>query len=384
MGNKRIYLYITYAAALFALVLHFELVLQLLGYVSDLLMPVIVGLIMAFILNVPVKGFENLFHRIFRKRKRKPSEKHVHGASILLSVVCVVLVLAILCVLVIPELFRTVKSIAQLIDEQWPNWLAMLERYHINTDGLKAWFSSIAWNNMFHKVSGYAGTIIGSIADAATSTVSVVSLVITGSIIALYTLSDRNKLAYQAKTMLYAYMKPKHADHVLYVCRLTQIAYTKFLTGQCVESILLGVLIAIAFTMFRLPYAALVGAVTAICALIPYIGAFISCTLGVILALMVSPEKAVTCLIVYLSVQFIEGQFIYPRVVGGSVGLSPLWTLIAVLIGGKLFGLVGMIFFIPLVSVGYQLIKERVMHKLEERNENNADSDSELQHRTGT
>lgn len=377
-NEKKIYLYIAFAVGLFALVTHLELVMKLFGYVGDLFMPVIVGLIIAFILNVPVKGFENLFDRIFKKRKRKPSEKLIHSTSMLLSVVCVILVLVVLCVLVIPELVRTVKSIAQLIEDKWPSWLATLESYDINTDGLKEWFSGLEWKNILGKVTGYAGTVIGSIADATTSVVSVISLAITGIIIALYALADRNKLASQAKTVLYAYTKPKFADRVLYVCRLTQTAYTKFLTGQCVESILLGVLIAVAFAIFRLPYAALVGAVTAICALIPYIGAFISCALGVILALMVSPEKAVMCLIVYLAVQFIETQFIYPRVVGGSVGLSPLWTLIAVLIGGNLFGLVGMIFFIPLVSVFYTLVKENVIKRNIERKAAYANSDPEL------
>ena len=114
----------------------------------------------------------------------------------------------------------------------------------------------------------------------------------------------------------------------------------------------------ISFTIFGLPYAPLLGVVTAICALIPYVGAFVSCALVVLVALLESPQKAIICLIVYLVVQFVETQFIYPYVVGGSVGLSPLWTLIAVLIGGNLFGLMGMIFFIPVVSVIYTLVKE--------------------------
>ena len=182
-------------------------------------------------------------------------------------------------------------------------------------------------------------------------------------------MADRDKIAGQSRRLLYAYTKEKVADKVCYVCGLIREAYRKFLTGQCVEAVILGLLIAIAFTVFRLPYAGLIGAVTAVCALIPYIGAFISCGLSVLLALMISPEKALTCLIVYLAIQFIETQFIYPRVVGGSVGLSPLWTLAAVLIGGKLFGLIGMIFFIPLVSVAYILISEDVRSRLRKRAE---------------
>ena len=126
----------------------------------------------------------------------------------------------------------------------------------------------------------------------------------------------------------------------------------------------------ICFLIFRLPYAGLVGTVTAICAIIPYVGAFLSCALAVLLTLMTSPDKTITCTVVYLAVQFIETQFIYPRVVGGSVGLSPLWTLVAAIIGGNLFGLLGMIFFVPLVSVVYILVKEDTDRRINVKKQN--------------
>lgn len=374
---RRVYRYIAFAAGLYALVTHFELVIAGINYISDLIMPVIVGFLIAFILNVPVTGFENLFGRIFRKRKHRPNEKAIHFTSILLSFICIILVVVLFCVMVIPELVKTIKSIAELIKESWPTWLAQLENYNINTNGIKAWLNDFDWQSVIGKVSGYAGDVIGSVAGAASSTISVVSLTVVGIIIAFYTLVDRNKLAGQAKNILYAYTKSAFSDKLLHVCRLIKEAYTKFLTGQCVEAIILGVLITIAFSVFRLPYAALIGTVTAICALVPYIGAFISCALGVILALMVSPQKALMCLVVYLAVQLIDAQFIYPHVVGGSVGLSPLWTIIAVLIGGKLFGLVGMIFFIPLVSVLYVLIKEDAAKRLQNKEGKTAYADSD-------
>lgn len=362
-GKNRVLLYIAFAAGLLALVVHLELVMQFLGYIGDLFMPVIVGLIIAFIVNVPVTGFENLFGRIFKNKKRRQGEKAIHFISILLSTICIILVIVILFILVIPEVTNAVKSIIDMVEKQWPSWFAALESHNINTNWLKAQLTKFDWKDIANKLSVYAGDAVGSIAGAASSTVSVMSLAVTGIIIALYTLADRNKLANQAKRVLYAYTKSTFADKFLYVCGLIKSAYTKFLTGQCLEALLLGALIAIALTVFHLPYAALIGAVTAICALLPYIGAFISCALGVILSLMISPQKALMCLIVYLAVQFIETQFIYPRVVGGSVGLSPLWTFIAVIIGGKLFGLLGMIFFIPLVSVAYTLVKEDVIKR---------------------
>lgn len=366
-NQKRIFLYITFAIGLFAIVTHLDLVARLFGYIGNLAMPVIVGLVIAFILNVPVTGFENLFARIFKKAKKKPSQKLLHKVSILLSVICVIVVIALLFVLVIPQLVKTVKNIAEIIEKQWPYWIERLEGYNIDTAWLKEIFTNFDLNAIISKISGYAGTVLGSVTNVASSAMSVISLAVTGIIIALYTLGDRNKLAIQSKKVLYAYVKTSLADKVVYVCGLIKSAYTRFLTVQCLEALLLGVLIAVSFAIFRLPYATLIGAVTAICALIPYIGAFISCGLSVVLALMISPSKALFCLIVYLAVQFIETQFIYPRLVGGSVGLSPLWTLVAVLVGGKLFGLIGMIFFIPFVSVLYILLKEDVTKRLKSK-----------------
>ena len=362
--EKRIFIYIAFAIALFAVVTHLDLVMKGITYLGSLIAPVFVGLVIAFILNVPVAGFEKLFARLFKKAKKKPTDKALHRVSILLAVICVVVVIALLFILVIPQLVNTVKSIAEIIEERWPSWVAKLESYNIDTAWLKEIFSNFDLKSLISKISGYAGTVLGSVTNVASSAMSVISLAVTGIIIALYTLADRNKLAVQSKKVLYAYVKTSLADRIVYICSLIKSAYTKFLSVQCLEAVLLGFLIGVAFAIFRLPYAILIGAVTAICALIPYIGALISCGLSVVLALMVSPQKALMCLIVYLAVQFIETQFIYPRLVGGSVGLSPLWTLVAVLVGGKLFGLIGMIFFIPFVSVVYILIREDVTKRL--------------------
>ncbi len=344
---------------------HFELLLSLGGYLWGILLPIVIGLVVAFILDVPVTGFENLFKKLTSKKKKQPKDKTIHTVSIILTIICVLLVITLLFTLVIPELVKTFRTLSAYVKENWPRWLAFLEEQNIDTTMIKNFFSEFNFEDAAKKLVDGAGSVIGSIASATTSTVSTIASSVIGIIIALYVLSSRDLLLRQAKKVIYAYTKDSTADRICYIGTLIKTAYTKFLSGQCLESILLGVLIFIAFTIFRLPYAALIGVVTAICALIPYIGAFISCALGVLLALLESPQKALICLAVYLAVQFIETQFIYPYVVGGSVGLSPLWTLISVLIGGKLFGLMGMIFFIPLVSVIYTLVKEDTDKRLE-------------------
>ncbi|MBQ8842216.1 MAG: AI-2E family transporter [Ruminiclostridium sp.] len=365
--EKKIITFIIICILLILGVTHYELALTAFNYIWNLFLPIVVGLVLAFILNVPVSNFERLFEKLTAKNKKKPKKKTIHIISLVLTIICILLVFTLLFTLIIPEITKTVKSIVLLVQQHWPEWKAALEEQNIDTSKITDYFANLDLQSILKKVTEGASVVIGSIANATTSTISAVSSAVIGAIIAVYVLLSRDILGAQAKKVLYAYTKQKTADKICYVCNLTKDSYSKFLTGQCLEAIILGILIFIAFTIFRLPYAPLIGFVTAVCALIPYIGAFVSCGLGVFLAFLESPEKALICLIVYLAVQFIETQFIYPYVVGGSVGLSPLWTLVSVLVGGKLFGLLGMIFFIPLVAVIYTLIKQDTNKRLEEK-----------------
>ncbi len=344
---------------------HIELLTSLWNSLWSLMLPIVIGLVTAFILDVPVTGFENLFSKLTAKSKKKPKPKTIHTISIVLTIVCVLLVLTLLFTLVIPELVRTVKTLSEYVKTNLPHWIAMLEEQNIDTTAINNFLAGFDFESAIKKVMEGAGIVLGSVASVASNTASGIFSAVIGVIIAIYTLSSRDTLLRQLKKLLYAYLKPEKADKACYIGSLAKDSFTKFLSGQCLEAIILGILVFISFAIFGLPHAALLGVVTAICALIPYVGAFISCALGVLLALLESPQKAFLCLIVYLVVQFVETQFIYPHVVGGSVGLSPLWTLIAVLIGGNLFGLMGMIFFIPVVSVIYTLVKEDTDKRLE-------------------
>lgn len=151
------------------------------------------------------------------------------------------------------------------------------------------------------------------------------------------------------------------------ISKLAHDTYAKFLSGQCVEVMILGTLIFLSFSVAGIPYAGLTAVLTAAFAFVPYIGGFLSCAFGILFTLLAAPNKALLCLIVYQATQFVENQFIYPHVVGNSVGLSPFWTLLAVLLGGKLFGVLGMIFFIPLMALVSQLLHESIERRLHTR-----------------
>ena len=355
---------VAFGVVLFAALMNMETVIFFLSHIVDLIFPVMLGLLIAFVLNVPVNGIENLIRKLFRKCKHQPKGKALRLFSVLATLLCIALILTLLFTSVIPEIIQTIKSIAALVEEHWPEWIAALKSMNIDTAALVEWLNTFDLQQMIDTAASSAGTLIGSVANVATTTVTGVAQFVIGLVLAIYVLMDRETLARQCKKLLYANVKLSVADKVCEVASLVRWSYTKYLSGQCIEALILGVLILIAFLIFDLPYASLVAMATAICALVPYIGATVSCMIAVLLTLLAAPEKALLCLIVYLVVQFVETQFIYPHVVGGTVGLSPLWTLLAVLIGGKLCGFVGVIFFIPLTAALYTIIRENTNKKL--------------------
>lgn len=349
---------VAFGVTLFALFMNLSPVLQTLNNVIGLIFPILLGLLFAFMLNVPMTGFERMLGRLFPKAKHK---QPLVVVSLLLTLACIILVLVLAFTLLIPTLISSIQTVPPLIEENWPRWIAALNDYGIDTSKIVEWAASLDLSDYYADLDG----ILGSVVSGVRSTISGVASAAFGLVIAVYILLTKKRLAPQVKKLSYAYLKDSTADRLCYVARLTQTVYAKFLSGQCVEAILLGFLIFAAFSIFRLPYAALIGFLTGLFAFVPYVGAFASCAIGAFLILLVDPMKALISIMVYLAVQFIENQFIYPNVVGSSVGLAPLWTLIAALIGGKLFGLPGIIFFIPLAAVLYTLLREDANQRLQ-------------------
>ena len=319
--------------------------------------PVFSGLLLAFILSVPKPGIARRLTGVFPRLK----EKTVDALSLM---ACVAVLVCLLCVLAIPQLTASVKSIAVLVRANWPNWAILLNSYGIDTTELTKLAASFNWKMAVEKLFTGAGVVIGSVVDLAGSTVTVTVNAVFAIVIMFYVLLGRRELGRQCRGFLCAYFKKPTAERICHVAKLTHDTYTKFFSGQCIEVLILGTMIFLAFSVFRIPYAALIAVLTAAFASVPYIGAFASCLIGVLLTLMAVPEKAILCFIVYQMVQFIENQFIYPHVVGSSVGLSPLWTLLAALLGGKLFGIIGIVFFIPLAAVIAQLLHGDIEHRL--------------------
>ena len=363
---KRMLLLITYGVCLYLFLSNLKPVLAFVPYVLNMFVPIFVGIIIAFVLNVPLKIIETNLAKFTKLNK-----KQQRILSLLCSILVIIIIFIAAICFVIPEFISSLLKLIPVIQQKLPLIFENLDSIGIDVQMLNVKINEIINSFMhfdiqsiFSLVTEFAYDIFGSIVGVATSTANILANFLMSFIIAVYILIDKEGINRRVVKLLYATCNVRVANYLCRIGNLINETYFKFFSGQCIEAIILGSLIFVALTIFGIPYASLTAILTGLLSFIPYIGAFLSCGIGVLLVLLISPIKAIICLIVYQTVQFIENQFIYPRVVGGSVGLSPLLTLIAVLVGGKLFGAVGMIFFIPLTSVIYTIAREFVNQQL--------------------
>ena len=344
---------------------HFNTVVRWILGLLGLCTPALVGGVIAFLLNVPMCGIENLLKKLFYRQNPQKAGKLLRILSLLLTFACIVVVVALVVLMLVPELQKSISSVIVQVQKHLPGAIDYLYSLGIDTTMLEQQLAAIDLKELAGQMINGATSMVGTVVGAVSATISVVGTALFSLVIALYILIDKENLSRQGKKLLYAFVKQPVADKIYHVGILVREVFGKFLSGQSIEAVVLGVLMFVALSLFRIPYASLIAVLTAVCAFIPYIGAFISCGIGVALILLVNPLQAILCLVVYQVVQFIENQFIYPRVVGSSVGLEPLWTVIAVLVGGEAFGILGMIFFIPVMAVVYTLLKETVNGRIE-------------------
>ncbi|MDD4844606.1 MAG: AI-2E family transporter [Anaerotignum sp.] len=355
----------------------FEIILNAIGFILDILFPFILGCAIAFILSVPMERIRKL---LFAKalaqatgKKAERLEKLASPVSLLVSILLVVALLFVVTAVVLPQLTSTIADLAQALPEKMPLLVAKLNGFlAANSDGL-SWLENlqIDWQELINGMTDFfktgANTFFDSTIGVAKGILSAFATFFIGFVFACYVLLQKETLGRQMRKLLFAFLPEKNAKQIIEICALTHKIFTSFLTGQCLEAVILGALFFIAMAIFQFPYALLVGVLIAFASLIPIFGAFVGCIIGTFLILTVNPTQAVTFVILFLILQQIEGNLIYPRVVGGSVGLPPIWVLAAVTVGGSLFGVAGMLIFIPMVSVIYTLLRETTNYRLREK-----------------
>lgn len=340
----------------------FGLALRLLGFFT----PFLLGGVMAFILNVPMRRIEPLLPGKEESRLRRP-------LSLVLTLILVFGILVLVTFVVMPQLLGTLLSLQNSI----PLFLAGVqeeaERLFAQNPGIVTFINSIQidWKSFLEGVISFlsngAGTVLSSTVSAAVSIVSGVTTFGIALVFAVYILLQKEILSRQFKKLMEAFLPEKITKRLLKILGLANHTFSNFLTGQCLEAVILGTMFFVTLAVFKLPYALLIGVLIAFTALIPMFGAFIGCAIGAFLMLMVKPLDALIFVIIFFVLQQIEGNLIYPHVVGNSVGLPSIWVLVAVTIGGSAMGIVGMLIFIPLCSVLYALLKEAANERIRKR-----------------
>ena len=352
---------------------NYDLVLGAFGFVGNIVFPFLVGGAIAFVLNVPMSFLERNLFGNEKVQSKKQLKRISRPFSLVLTIVGVLGIIAVVMFVVIPQLGQTFVSLGRNIQRFIPQAMLWLEDLFENNQEILALISEMdmSWDKMINSVLEFFKSGVGNVFDStisvATSIVGSVTTFVIAFVFACYILLQKEKLHVQMKKILFAYLPERRVENILGVCSLTYKTFSNFLTGQCVEALILGTLFFVVMGIIRLPYALLVGVLIAFTALIPIFGAFIGCAVGAFLILMVDPWKAVIFVILFFVLQQIEGNLIYPKVVGNSVGLPSIWVLAAVSIGGSLMGVVGMLVFIPLVSVIYTLFRGDVYKRLGEK-----------------
>lgn len=374
-----------------------EFIKRLIALALGLLQPFLIGGVIAFVVNVPMRALENTcFIKPYQKRlaaqaTAKPTGKGAAKApdkvpfwyrakrplSLILSLLLVIGIIGVGTLIVVPETVSSFSSIVNnlrnfpLMLNQWleelMNWMPQaavwLEELNLNLD-----LTSIDWREIITQVVNFLQNGAGNVLNTTFTVASgIFNGIVTGFlaiVFSFYLLMNKEKLGSQTKQLLYALLKEPHADYLVRVGQMTNRTFSKFLSGQCVEAVILATLFFVSMSILRFPYAMIISTLIAFTALIPIFGAFIGCVIGAFLILLVDPVRAFWFVVLFLFLQQFEGNIIYPRVVGSSVGLPSMWVLVAVTLGGSMMGVLGMLVYIPMFSVLYRLIREAVSERL--------------------
>lgn len=363
---QKLMILITFGILLFWLLDSIPVIWNFITHLLNILFPFILGGVIAFILNIPMTKIENF---IKNKQKNTNSKFPVRMISITLSLVLFLGVILLICFLLIPELIENIQLLIKNIPSFFTNlekWLLeLVDSYpDIQKQVQDAFKETTNFNNILVTVLNY---LINGSLNFISNLISGLFTFFTAIVFAIYMLSQKEYLERGMKKIMYAYIKKQHVEKIMSVASLANKTFSKFISGQCVEAVILGVIFFAVLTILRFPYALIISVLTSITALIPMFGALIAMTVGALLIAVTNPIQALLFIVVFQIIQQIENNFIYPKVVGKSVGLASIWTLMAVILGGSLMGVTGMIIGLPLASILYAILREETNEQLEKK-----------------
>lgn len=368
---KQFFIGVAACLVLYWVLIETERVKIVLQVIKKVLSPFIFGSVLAFILNVPMRTIE----RILGKRMHPKLRRTI---AITLTFLALLLILALVFWLLIPQVMDTahkfIEQLPSFFESVKENIDILLTRYPEITSWLSANtnLANMDWSALLQKLMSVTGSGMSSLLSGTFSAIGnianfAVNLVI-GIVFCVYCIFQKELLARQGRRLLYAFLPEKISDYIVRILRMTNSTFSNFLSGQCIEVCILGAMFAISMAIFRMPYIPLVSVLVALTAFIPVVGAFVGCIIGAFFILVADPMQAVWFVVMFLVLQQIETNIIYPRVVGTSIGLPGMWVLLAVAVGGELMGVFGMFLMIPLAAVIYSMLHEVTHKRLVKRN----------------
>ena len=349
---------------------NYELVIDGILFVWGVISPFVLGGVIAFIVNIPMRFFEGKLFDKAKTYKKKWVEKLARPLSLILALLVIIGIIATVVLIVIPELGNTILNLGKTVQDFIPKAQEWAIQTFEDNQEIAKWIADIdfKWDELLSQGLDFlrngASSVLGSTFEAAMSIISGVATFFIAVVFACYVLVQKERLGEQVKKLMRAFMPEDWNNILLALGSVVNKSFTNFFTGQCLEAVILGLMFLIVMVILQLPYALLISVLIAFTALIPIFGAFIGCGVGALLIFMISPTKALIFIIVFLVLQQIEGNFIYPHVVGNSVGLPSIWVLVAVSVGGSLMGLAGMLIFIPITAVVYTMLRGIVNRRL--------------------
>jgi len=359
-SDRHIARLIAFGVILYAVVMNLNKVSAGLTWLLGVFSSILLGLVIALILDVPMNGFQMLLSKM--DRKKRLTEKRIGAFSLLLAVISVPVLLFVLLRFIVPQFVSAVTNVISIVQANEAKIGAFIEK-----TGLESEFILNKLKQLGEWVSSNITAIAGTAVSTAVNMFSSVADVILAAILAIYILADKAAIRRRSFRTVRAFL-PEHISN--YVSRCISMflsTFRRFLALQCLEAVILGALILLCMLIFRVPYSVTIACMTALLALIPYVGAYLALAIGCVLIITISPMKALIFVIIFLVAQQIEGNLIYPKVVGQSVGLPAYITLAAVMVGGAIAGIAGMFFVIPIASVAYELLGEAVRKRNDEK-----------------
>ncbi len=373
MSIKRYIIYVLITALAVLAVLNIKWVISSVSSLVSILSPLIIGCILAYLLNLIMVKLEKLYFPRSQKRFVNASRRPV---CLTLSILLIFVIAALIIGLIVPEIVNIFIVLGDTLPVYGEKLRVFLEAHKADIPMLEEYISQflqgggIDWQSLLSSLVDFATSGVGGFI---TSTVTVISGIaggminfVIGLIFAIYILFNKEKLTEQLRRITKSYMKPLTARKVGYFCKTADKCFSSFIVGQCTEAVILGLLCAVGMTILQIPYATTIGTLVGATALIPIVGAYIGAVVGTLMILVVNPIKALWFIIFLLILQQVEGNIIYPKVVGSSIGLPGMWVLAAVTVGGGLSGVPGMLIGVPLTATIYKLVEADVAHRLGE------------------